>query len=418
MNDSKLAGKLKAQIKRFSTRLTQDLTKPQRRFITEMLYGIQASKDVKVSNISRSLNELIPLIKTENRLCRNLSSADFSWYLNKKLGEQASQVLTDDVVLAVDLGDIYKPFAKKMEHLALIYDGSAGKVRKGYSLCQIVAAHPDSDHIVPVYGDLFSTEAEGFLSQNITLREAIFSAWETSHRRGIVAIDRGGDRGAILFPLLDKGVRFVIRMRGDRRVLLDGEELISMSKVAETCLMDTQRSVTISRNEKLRAFNLRVGFIPVRLRQRPGQWVNLVVIAGFGERPVILLTNVPAAGRNSFGSWILEIYLTRWKCEETYRFLKQSYQLEDVRVRGYNALKNIYALVNLVMFFLCVVIGSRQKMRVVYTSLCEQARRFFEVGPFFHYALADGIYRLLFRSRTGLLPPQTIIPKDQLVLNL
>jgi len=418
MNDSKLAGKLKAQIKRFSTRLTQDLTKPQRRFITEMLYGIQASKDVKVSNISRSLNELIPLIKTENRLCRNLSSADFSWYLNKKLGEQASQVLTDDVVLAVDLGNICKPFAKKMEHLALIYDGSAGKIRKGYSLCQIVAAHPDSDHIVPVYGDLFSTEAEGFLSQNITLREAIFSAWETSHRRGIVAIDRGGDRGAILFPLLDKGVRFVIRMRGDRRVLLDGEELIPMSKVAETCLMDTQRSVTISRNEKLRAFNLRVGFVPVRLRQRPGQWVNLVVIEGFGERPMILLANVSAAARNSFGSWILEIYLTRWKCEETYRFLKQSYQLEDVRVRGYNALKNIYALVNLVMFFLCVVIGSRQKMRMVYTSLCEQARRFFEVGPFFHYALADGIYRLLFRSRTGLLPPKTIIPKDQLVLNL
>jgi hypothetical protein len=57
MNDSKLAGKLKVQIKRFSNRLTEELTKPQRRFITEMLFGIQASKDVKISNISRSLNE-------------------------------------------------------------------------------------------------------------------------------------------------------------------------------------------------------------------------------------------------------------------------------------------------------------------------------------------------------------------------
>jgi hypothetical protein len=418
MNDSKLAGKLKVQIKRFSNRLTEELTKPQRRFITEMLFGIQASKDVKISNISRSLNELIPLIKTENRLCRNLSSADFSCYLNEKLGEQASQVLTDGVVLAVDLGDICKPFAKKMENLALVYDGSKGKVRKGYCLCQIVAAHPHSDHIVPVYGDLFSTEAEGFLSQNITLREAIFSAWETSHRRGIVAIDRGGDRREILTPLLDRGVRFVIRMRGDRKVLLNGEESISMSEVAAACLLDTQRAVTISRNERLKTFNLRVGFVPVRLRERPDQWVNLVVIEGFGERPVLLLTNVTVASRDSFGSWILEIYLTRWKCEETYRLLKQSYQLEDVRVRGYYALKNIYALVNLVMFFLCVVIGSRQKMRMVYTSLCEQARRFFEVGPFFHYALADGIYRLLFRSRTGLQQKKVTLPRYQLVLNL
>jgi len=53
-----------AQIKRFSKRLTQDLTKPQCRFISEMLYGIQASKDVKISNISRSLKGFIPLIKT------------------------------------------------------------------------------------------------------------------------------------------------------------------------------------------------------------------------------------------------------------------------------------------------------------------------------------------------------------------
>jgi hypothetical protein len=418
MNDSKLAGKLKAQIKRFSNRLTEELTKPQRRFITEMLYGIQASKDVKISNISRSLNELIPLIKTENRLCRNLSSIDFSCYLNEKLGEQAGQILTDDVVLAVDLGDICKPFAKKMEHLALVYDGSEGKVRKGYCLCQIVAAHPHGDHIVPVYGELFSTEAEGFVSQNITLREAIFSAWETSHKRGIVAIDRGGDRREILVPLLDRGVRFVVRMRGDRKVLHHGEELISMSEVARACNLTSQRTVTLSQNEKLKTFNLRVGFVPVRLRERPDQWVNLVVIEGFGQRPVLLLANVADADRDAYGLWILDVYLTRWKCEETYRFLKQSYLLEDVRVRGYCALKNIYALVNLVMFFLCVVIGSRQKMRMLYACLCDQARRFFEVGPFYHYALADGIYRLLFRSREGLVPKKITVPDLQIVLKL
>ena len=418
MNDSKLAGKLKAQIKRFSTRLTQDLTKPQRRFIAEMLYGIQASKDVKISNISRSLNELIPLIKTENRLCRNLSSVDFSCYLNEQLGKQASQVLTDDVVLAVDLGDICKPYAKKMEHLAPVYDGSKGKIRRGYWLCQIVAAHPHSDHIVPVYGDLFSCEAKGFFSQNITLREAIFSAWETSCKRGIVAIDRGGDRREILVPLLERGVRFVIRMRGDRKVLLHGEKFIPMSEVANACSLTSQRTITISRNEKLKTFNLQVGFVPVRLREQPDQWLNLVVIDGFGKRPILLLANVSAVDRKDFGLWILDVYLTRWKCEETYRFLKQSYQLEDVRVRGYYALKNIYALGSLVMFFLCVVIGLRQKMRMVYTCLCEQARRFFEVGPFYHYALADGIYRLLFRSRTGLLPRKTTVPKYQLVLNL
>jgi len=43
-----------------------------------MLYGIQASKDVKLSNISRVLNEEIRLIKTENRLSSNLDTVDFT----------------------------------------------------------------------------------------------------------------------------------------------------------------------------------------------------------------------------------------------------------------------------------------------------------------------------------------------------
>ena len=37
--------------------------------------------------------------------------------------------------------------------------------------------------------------------------------------------------------------------------------------------------------------------------------------------------------------FILEMYLTRWKAEESIRFLKQEYSLEDIRVRNYAALK-------------------------------------------------------------------------------
>ena len=62
--DSRLSAQVKGQITRFASRLGSGLSKPSRRFVTEMLYGIQASKDVKVSNIARSLNETIPLIKT------------------------------------------------------------------------------------------------------------------------------------------------------------------------------------------------------------------------------------------------------------------------------------------------------------------------------------------------------------------
>jgi hypothetical protein len=68
-HDSKIAGKIKAQITRFSNCLTEGLTKPERRFIREVIYGIQASKDMKLSNITRSLGEAIPLSR-RNVDCR------------------------------------------------------------------------------------------------------------------------------------------------------------------------------------------------------------------------------------------------------------------------------------------------------------------------------------------------------------
>jgi hypothetical protein len=42
-----------------------------------MLFGIQSSQDVKLSNIARSLPEKIALIRTGKRLSRNLKSAEF-----------------------------------------------------------------------------------------------------------------------------------------------------------------------------------------------------------------------------------------------------------------------------------------------------------------------------------------------------
>jgi hypothetical protein len=83
--DRRLSAKVKSQITRFASRLGAGLSKPDRRFVTEMLYGIQACKDVKVSNIARALNESIALIKTEGRLCRRLATHDLTFHITAVL---------------------------------------------------------------------------------------------------------------------------------------------------------------------------------------------------------------------------------------------------------------------------------------------------------------------------------------------
>jgi len=398
-HDSKIAGKIKAQITRFSNRLTEGLTKPERRFIREVIYGIQASKDVKLSNIARSLGEAIPLIKTEWRLSRNAAKNDFTDVLNSRLIHLGKNRIADDTVLALDPGDIDKPYAKKMEYLALVRDGSKKETKSpGYWTMEVVGADVEGEELIPLYGELYSQESEGFVSENAQIIKAIDAVASGVGKRGIWTIDRGGDRERLLQAFFERFLRFVIRMRGDRHVRW-GDETLPMEEVAERCSCPHVRMIEIEKNGERQRKTLTMGSETVYLPwyDKP---LTLVVMKGYGEQPMILLTNIDLSKRGL--DWILEIYLTRWKCEESYRFIKQGYNLEDVRVLTYTSLRNILVMVQAVFFFVSVELGRKLKLNILLKKVYEKAKRFFEIPDFRQYAIADGIYRILFGQKSGL----------------
>ena len=108
-------------------------------------------------------------------------------------------------------------------------------------------------------------------------------------------------------------------------------------------------------------------------------------------RAVTISRGGPARPESELAAWIADIDLTRWKCEEAYRFIKQSYRLEDLRVRSDVALWNLYALVDAVFYFISVVIGASAKLNLIFKRVCEKARRFYEVAASFQYTIAAGI---------------------------
>jgi len=415
-DDSRLSGKIKRQITQFAGRLTDGWAKPLRRFVGQMLYGIQAAEDVKVSNIARSLNEKVRLIKTENRLCRNLAREDLTERINRFLMWEGAGVVEADTVLALDLGDLRKEYAEKMEYLATVRDGSTGELANGYWLCACLAAHPYGERILPLYGELYSCAAEGFQSENAEMLRAIERISQATGQRGIWAIDRGGDRREILKPLIDGRLRFVVRQDGDRHILLPGGRKYAVREAARWCVTDIERSVEVEHDGRRMRLVLRLGAMEVRLPERSYTPLWLVVIRGFGQEPIMLLTNVAPAKDREHATWIGDVYLTRWKCEEAYRFTKQAYRLEDVRVRSYVALRNMYALVMAVLYFVSVVIGAKAKLSLIFKRVCEKARRFYEIATFYQYAVADGIHRLLFASGGGPAPPPPPADPGQLLL--
>jgi hypothetical protein len=292
----------------------------------------------------------------------------------------ASQRVESNTVLCLDLSDIRKEYARKMEYLAPVHDGSTSEVHAGYWLCAITGAEVNGSEILPLYQKLYS------------------------------------DRKKLLEPLLDRQQRFVIRSTGKRLVTGRDHLQRSVAELGSKCRLRHWARVIKIQDGQEKTYDLRYGVEPIRLAGRD-EPLDLVVVAGFGGEPLLLLTNALKGARDSQSLWwIAQIYLTRWKIEETFRFLKQSYNLEDIRVMKYQRLKNMVVLVTAAAYFAATFLGQKMKLRILCEKLLIISQRFFGIPPFRFYALADGIHRFL--SQTSLDPPQQISPSSQMDLLL
>ena len=109
----------------------------------------------------------------------------------------------------------------------------------------------------------------------------------------------------------------------------------------------------------------------------------------------MLLTNVEVKRSRRSCQFILDSYIRRWQIEETIRCMKQSYEVENVRLLSYGRLQNMMVLALCAMYFACVYLGDRARMRIVAHRALQAARRLFGIPDFRYYALADGIKSLL-----------------------
>jgi hypothetical protein len=62
--------------------------------------------------------------------------------------------------------------------------------------------------------------------------------------------------------------------------------------------------------------------------------------------------------KSSKSLWrVIRQYMTRWQIEETIRYVKQGYGLENARVRKYEAFRNLFAIAQAVVYFATAWLG-------------------------------------------------------------
>ena len=399
MYNTTISYKTRKQLEKFLGRISPHFSKPTTSFIGEALYSIQACGEVKLSSWVKVLNAKAKAKKVEDRLSRNLSLQNMDVKLQQFIMSESKGKIKDDTLIIVDPTDISKPYARKMEHLYTIRDGSKSSdsehpsLTKGYMGCMAIAYEPSVNRIIPLHFRVWSTIAPDYISENNEITDIFNLTRQTHGTKGIYVIDRGGDNIEFFKYFHRNHLNFIVRLK--RRNLISWNRSWDSDKLANQVTMQYNGTVTFNSGGKESKVQIKYGAIPVQLPDIEGWNLHLVVVKGFGNHPMILLTSLNKNNTRKDIEQVVNGYLYRWKIEETIRYIKQAYNLEDIRLMKYAKIKNMAALVLAVAFFAASWLGRNARMEILVEHLKDLSKHIKEVPDFFYYALAEGI-RLLF----------------------
>jgi len=396
-NNTTLVWQLKRGLLNFVEKLSDGLTRPKVKFLAQMLYGILTSQSVMLTQIGRALQEVISLKKTEDRLSRNLgafineTSCVYQNYL-----KIVRPKIDADTIFCIDPGDITKKYSRYQEGMDWIQDGSDHKPALGWYIYGVTALTHGTKLPIPVYMRLVSPDDPMSDGQTEEILCAIKATQEAFGACGIHTMDRGMDVDAIYNHYFETGQRFVIRSKVNRR-LISGEETLCTQEIAAAMKGKYRMDFADKHGRRLR---LKVSFKSVCLPSHPDKPLTLVMVFGFGKEPMLLATNLPVVGKLSCLR-AAKTYLCRWRIEEFYRFLKNQFDLEDVRVLSFDSLYSIVFLLSILSGWIAMF-ADKEEGHVLLRAVLERAKRVYDIPKFTLYAVGDGIYDILKFATRGI----------------
>ena len=321
----------------FLSQLTSGLPKPNAKFIRDFLCGVLFSDNLVLTHIAAKVPCASRLTAIAKRFRRQLSNRrsclEKLWFNYLSLVRRRLYV---DSLFIVDLSDLAKPYAKKMENLALVRDGDKGRLVPGYWCMEVYCL--DKEGIIwPVILWPYSLEADGQLSENAQVLDILWQLDEFfGEGFGIYIYDRGFDRLSLIEPFLASKRHFIIRQRGDRMVVLDNGVRIVLRDLVEHLFAQSGYWLVYKK---------------VYLPENPKPlYVVAYRTAGYDE-PVILLSDMVAED-SGMALKIRNWFIRRWDCETSVEFLKSRIGLERFAVRRYKSIQRLIFLASLAMGYL------------------------------------------------------------------
>ena len=157
---------LKRGILKFSEKISKYLSRPEFKFVSQMIFGMLSSQSCMLSEIGRKLDEATTLKKTIERLSRNLKGFNNAEELFENYLHSVKSQINKNTILIVDGSDITKKYTTKSEYIATVRDGSTGEYKLGYHTLGVTALTTEKKMPIPVYTRIFSATEEEFVSED------------------------------------------------------------------------------------------------------------------------------------------------------------------------------------------------------------------------------------------------------------
>jgi hypothetical protein len=372
----------------------KDLSKPEKKFMLEMMMGMVLTGSSNLTQIARSLKEPIKVKDTLKRLGRMSSKEHILDTANEISLKEAKSRINSKTVLALDSGDIVHQYGRKFENMEQVLDGSSNNIERGYWLNQITGYNPSTHETFPVLLDMYSVKAPGFKSSNIESINLVEKVRKAKGNEGLWVMDRGYDRGEIFDYFLSKKLDFIIRMQITRNLILKSQPH-NIKKIAH----GINRRINFSSNSRFGSKKVLFKIKGVKYQ------VTLICFKDKrNKEPIIWLVNGWIKSAKELKRRIRG-YFKRWSIEESYRFEKQGFGIEKATVRRYCKIKNLVGI-TILSWLLLVKINDvpRLKETVLKRAKMEKIKRKHR-PKFIYYRLLKGVQNLfegakeLFRYR-------------------
>lgn len=395
-NYTALNEKILEELTNFTSNICKGLGKVDTHFLCDIINGIVSNNSIILSDIVRA-SGMNNIKKGVERLERHLDS--FNEIANKVQDNYSSIVkplINPRNLYFVDGGDVSKDENTKFENLGYVLDGSdEHKLARGYKIFEIDTID-NANQPINLISDLRTSDkkvndSNKELSENTEWLKRMEKVSNT-YGIGTFILDRAFDAAILMEKIIEMGNDFIVRAKClTRKVYFNGIKT-TISNLART----HKGFYKFDTNIHGKMTHLKVSSVNIKIQSQDAKNINkhlltLVIVKGYGDTDayMALITSRKVSGKDQVLQ-VVKDYISRWKIEDNFKFKKQQYGLEKIKVRCYKRIQVMNYLLSMVMLFNNII-----NLKALGKTL---RRQIIQIRKYIHmwlYRLADGIKKII-----------------------